>query len=112
MNNWKVEKLLSGESFISKEPGNSMTPLIKSKQPVRLVPITWQETEVGDMVYCKVRGNLYTHLVKAKSDKRGCLIGNNHGRVNGWTKKVYGKVTKVFTSMAEAEKEETNAPKK
>lgn len=101
MHNWKVEKLLSGESIISKESGNSMTPIIKSKQAVKLVPTTWQETKVGDIVYCKVRGNLYTHLVKAKNDKRGCLIGNNHGNINGWTKNVYGKVIKVYSSVEE-----------
>jgi hypothetical protein len=111
MQNWKVEKLLAGKSIISRESGNSMTPLIRSKQPVKLVPITWQETNVGDMVYCKVKGNLYTHLVKAKNDKRGCLIGNNHGRVNGWTKQVYGKVTKVYSSVEESKREETSAQK-
>ena len=93
MQSWKVDKLLSGETIISKEPENSMTPLIKSKQPVELTPIIWEEAEVVDIVYYKVRGNLYTHLVKSKSDKRGCLIGSNRVRVNGWTKKVYGKVT-------------------
>jgi hypothetical protein len=111
MHNWKIKKLLAGESIISREPGNSMTPLIKSKQPVKLVPITWQETNIGDMVCCKVKGNLYTHLVKAQNDKRGCLIGNNHGRINGWTKKVYGKVTKVYSSVEEAKREETSAQK-
>jgi len=111
MRNWKIEKLLAGKTIISREPGNSMTPLIKSKQPVRLAPTTWQETEKGDMVYCKVQGNLYTHLVKAKSEKKGCLIGNNHGRINGWTKNVYGKVTKVYSSMDEVKQEETSAKK-
>ena len=101
MRNFKIEKLLSGKSIISKEPGNSMIPLIKSKQPVLLAPIIWQDTEIGDMVYCKVRGNLYTHLVKAKNDKKGCLIGNNHGHINGWTKNIYGKVIKIYASIKE-----------
>lgn len=39
---------------------------------------------MGDIVFCKVKGRYYTHLVKAKGD-RGVLIGNNHGRINGWT---------------------------
>ncbi len=52
--NWKIEKLLAGETIISKEPGNSMMPLIKSKQPVLLAPATWEEVEIGDIVYCKV----------------------------------------------------------
>jgi len=72
-----------------------MTPLLKSRQPVRIAPVTIDEVDVGDIVYCKVRGNCYTHLVKAKSS-RGCLIGNNHGRINGWTKQVYGKVIEIL----------------
>jgi len=94
--NWKVEKLLAGETIISKEPGNSMTPILESRQAVELTPCTWKEVEIGNIVYCKVRGNYYTHLVKAKNEKRGVQIGNNHGYVNGWTKNVYGKVTKIF----------------
>ena len=96
MKNSKMEKLLAGETIISKEPGNSMTPILQSKQPVELTPTTWENVEVGDIVYCKVRGNFYTHLVKAKNEKRGVQIGNNHGHTNGWTKKVYGKVTNIL----------------
>lgn len=94
--NFKVEKLLAGETIISKEPGNSMTPILKSRQPVELTPATWESVEVGDIVYCKVRKFFYTHLVKAKDENQGVLIGNNHGRINGWTKNVYGKVTKIL----------------
>ena len=96
MKNIKIEKLLNGETIISKEPGNSMLPLIKSKQPVKIEPCTWEDVKVGDIVYCKVRGNIYTHLVKAKNDTRGCLIGNNRGRINGWTKTIYGKVIEIL----------------
>lgn len=94
--NWKVEKLLAGETIISKEPGNSMLPLIKSKQPVVLAPTTWQDVEVGDIVYCKVKGRLFTHLVKAKNEDKGCQIGNNKGHINGWTKQVYGKAIEIM----------------
>ena len=94
--NWKVEKLLSGETIISKEPGNSMLPIIKSKQPVKLQPCTWEDVTVGDIVYCKVHGNLYTHLVKAKDPQKGVQIGNNKGNINGWTKNVYGKVIEIL----------------
>jgi hypothetical protein len=93
---WKIEKLLAGETIISKEPGNSMTPILKSKQPVKIEPATWETVEVGDIVYCKVRGNCYTHLVKGKNEKRGVQIGNNHGHINGWTKQVYGKVIEIL----------------
>lgn len=70
-----------------------MTPLIKSGQEHVLSPINLSDVEVGDIVFCKVKGRYYTHLVKAKGD-RGVLIGNNHGKINGWTKSVFGKVTK------------------
>jgi len=98
--NWKIEKLQAGETIISKEPGNSMTPILMSRQPVEITPCTWEDVEEEDIVYCKVRGSCYTHLVKGKNDKRGVLIGNNHGHLNGWTKKVYGKVTKIINEDA------------
>lgn len=94
--NWKIEKLLLGETIISKEPGNSMLPILKSKQPVKIEPATWETVETGDIVYCKVHGNCYTHLVKAKDANKGCLIGNNHGHLNGWTKQVYGKIIEIL----------------
>ena len=96
MKNWKVEKLLKGEIIISKEPGNSMLPLIKSKQPVEITPCSWEDVKTGDIVYCKIRGRYYTHLVKGINGNRGVLIGNNRGRINGWTKNVYGRVTKIL----------------
>lgn len=94
--NWKIEKLAAGETIISKETGNSMLPLIKSKQPVKLAPATWEQIQPGDIVYCKVKGSLYTHLVQAIDPLKGCLISNNKGRINGWTKNVFGKVIEVI----------------
>jgi hypothetical protein len=94
--NYKLEKLQAGESFVTSEGGNSMTPLIKSGQEHILAPVTLDEVEVDDIVYCKVKGRFYTHLVKAKNDKRGFLIGNNKGGLNGWTKQIYGKVVEVL----------------
>lgn len=93
---WKIDKLLAGETIISKEPGNSMLPIIKSRQPVKLAPCTWEQIIVGDIVYCKVSGNLYTHKVYAIDPKKGCQIGNNKGFVNGWTKQIFGKVIEIL----------------
>jgi hypothetical protein len=90
MINWKVEKLLSGETITSKEAGNSMLPILKSRQPVVLEPTDWTKVKVGDIVYCRCKGHFYTHLVKATNNKKGVLIGNNKGHLNGWTKQVYG----------------------
>ena len=96
MPNYKLQRLQDGETFVTSERGNSMVPLIKSGQDHRLTPATWEECEVGDIVYCKVKGKFYTHLVKAKSSKRGLQIGNNKGNVNGWTRSVFGRVVEVL----------------
>lgn len=96
MRNYKVEKLQKGESFVTSEKGNSMVPLITSGQDHMLSPVTLEELQVGDICYCKVRGNYYTHLVTAKDPNKGVQISNNHGYVNGWTKNVYGKVTEIY----------------
>lgn len=96
MRNFKLEKLQNGESFTTSEKGNSMVPILKSGQEHILAPATWEEVEKGDVVYCKVKGNHYTHLVKGKNDKKGCLIGNNKGGINGWTKQVFGKVIEIL----------------
>lgn len=96
MRNYKLEKLQNGETFVTSERGNSMIPLIKSGQEHKLAPAKWEDVSVGDIVYCKVNGNFYTHLVKAKDEQRGVQIGNNKGGINGWTKQVYGKVTEVL----------------
>ncbi len=97
MRNYKLERLQNGETFVTSEKGNSMVPLIRSGQEHKLAPAKWEDVEKGDIVYCKVSGKFYTHLVKAKEEKRGVLIGNNTGRINGWTKHVYGKVIEVLS---------------
>lgn len=91
----KLDRLKAGESFYTSERGNSIIPLIKSGQVHKLAPAKLEEVSVGDIVYCKVRGHFYTHLVKAKGDK-GCFIGNNRGGNNGWTKQIFGKVVEIL----------------
>ena len=95
MRNFKLEKLQKGETFTTSERGNSMTPIIKSGQEHVLAPVKLEDCKVGDVVYCKVKSNYYTHLVKAKDLNKGLLIGNNRGGINGWTKQVYGKVVEI-----------------
>ena len=93
--NYKLERLEKGETFVTNEKGNSMCPIIKSNQDHLLAPVKIEDVEVGDIVYCFVKGNFYTHLVKGIGE-RGCLIGNNRGGINGWTKKIYGKVIEIL----------------
>ncbi len=67
-----------------------MTPLINSGDKIELKPCKIEHLAVGDIVLCRVNGNTYLHLVKAISDGR-VQIGNNHGKINGWTRTIYGK---------------------
>ena len=101
MRNYKLERLEKGETFRTSEKGNSMTPLIYSGQEHILAPVKLEEVKVGDIVYCKVHGRFYTHLVKAINRDKGLQIGNNHGHINGWTKQVYGRVTEVCGRLTE-----------
>lgn len=92
MRNFKVEKLEKGECIISREPGNSMTPKLQSREPVILEPMNdWNMFEKDDIAYIKIHGNYYTHLVYGVDKEKGLLIGNNHGHVQGWTRKVFAK---------------------
>jgi len=92
------ECLLRGEVCQVKPRGNSMMPLVHSGDTVTLEPVSPATLEHGDIVLCRVKGNDYLHLVKG-IDVPGerVLIGNNRGRLNGWTsfKNVFGKATLV-----------------
>ena len=71
-----------------------MTPILLSGDVVTVDPITSDtKLEKGDIVIAKVRGRVYMHLIKAVRNGE-YLIGNNHGRENGWTKQIYGKMRK------------------
>ena len=96
MKHWKQTALEEGKTFETSEKGNSMTPLIKSGQRHILEPVKLEDCEINDIVFCKVKGNYYTHKVIAKSDERGLQIGNNHGNINGWTKQIFGRVKEIL----------------
>lgn len=83
---WAAARALvaGGRNVEYSEGGNSMLPLIKSRQPVTLSPVDATKLEKGDIVLVKVNRNVYTHLVKGVRVGQ-VLIGNNHGRINGWT---------------------------
>lgn len=88
-----IDKLLAGSQVSFRPVGNSMSPKIKSGQLVTFSPDVSQ-VDVGDIVLCKVNGNIMVHLVSAIQGER-YQISNNRGHVNGWTKKIYGKVIRV-----------------
>lgn len=96
MIHWKEDQLKQGKTITVKESGNSMSPTLKHQQMHVLTPVIWQECNLGDIVFCKVKGRYYTHLVLAKDNIKGLLIGNIRGRANGWTIQVFGKVTEIL----------------
>lgn len=87
-----VQVLLNKKSCLVHGIGNSMTPILKSGEVVRVNPIT-EDTVIkkGDIVLCRVNRNTYLHKVTGIKGNQ-YQISNNHGHVNGWTTKVYGKV--------------------
>lgn len=74
--------------------GNSMMPVLESG--TTLFYYRTDTYNVGDIVFCKVRGRyIDAHKiikVRMQSGKRQYLIANNAGHENGWTSTVYGKV--------------------
>jgi phage repressor protein C with HTH and peptisase S24 domain len=97
--NWleHAKKLQAGETISFRPKGNSMLPKIKSGQLCTVAPFAeGEEPKKNDIVFCKVNGNWYVHLVTAVQGER-VQISNNHGHVNGWTSRsqVYGKCIKV-----------------
>src|SRR5215468_8645818 len=91
-----IDKLRKGETVQFRPRGNSMKGKIDSGQLCTVAPIKAEEVEVGDIVLCKVNGNQYLHLVKARQGQR-FQIGNNRGRINGWVSPngIYGKCIRI-----------------
>ena len=92
------EELAVGEKASMKVFGNSMLPLIKSGSLLSFKACP--EYEIGDIVFCKVKGHyIDAHKIKAKEqlskNKTAYLISNNKGYENGWTTIIYGKVVEV-----------------
>jgi phage repressor protein C with HTH and peptisase S24 domain len=96
MNYDKYREELESNRVVQFRPkGNSMRPRILSNQLITVSPNT-SDISVDDIVFCKVRGHYYVHLVTAIDKKNSRYqISNNSGYVNGWTKSIYGKVIRV-----------------
>ena len=70
--------------------GHSMMPILKSGSLLTFRKQT--SYEIGDIVFCKVRGRFIdAHKIVKMHPHRGYLIANNHGHENGWTKTIYGR---------------------
>lgn len=99
--NWEKYKhaLKSKKPVSFRQKGRSMEPIIKSGQLITLEKVELSSLRVEDIVFCKVNGVYYVHIIKEikYSDKYYFKIGNNKKRINGWTSedKVYGKVVAI-----------------
>lgn len=90
-----ISRLNNGELVSIRLSGYSMKPLIHSKQKITLSKPE-NTLKVGDIVFVKVKGKYYYHLL---SDNKDDLyqISNNYNHVNGWVNrsKIFGIVIKI-----------------
>ncbi len=74
--------------------GHSMRPILESGSL-----LTFERRagyEVGDIVFCKVRGRyIDAHKITKIDSQFRYLISNNHNHDNGWTRTIYGKVVRA-----------------
>ena len=95
-NKISADKLKEGKNIILVGYGQSMTPKLKSGQAVLMTPVKENTIlEKGDIVFCKVKGHYYCHLISAVNNGT-YQISNNHGHVNGWISRnnIFGKMLK------------------
>lgn len=93
-----AEHLKNGETCKVIGFGQSMTPILKSGQPVIVEPLKQDaKLEKNDIVFCKVNGHFYLHKISAVKNK-SYQISNNHGHVNGTVSRntIYGKVVEIL----------------
>ncbi|HEY6902513.1 MAG TPA: S26 family signal peptidase, partial [Puia sp.] len=68
-----------------------MLPILKSGSLLTFIRAA--DYNIGDIVFCKVKGRyIDAHKITKTDQSKGYLIANNHGFENGWTKIIYGKV--------------------
>lgn len=87
--NWAephIRQLADGQLATFRPRGRSMEPIIRDNQLVTVRPLREGEPKVGDVVLVTVRDFTYFHLV-VKIQDNTYLIGNNHGRRNGWVER-------------------------
>jgi hypothetical protein len=58
-----------------------MVGRIGGGQLITIAPVSFSDIRVDDIVFCRVKGNFYVHLVKAIGQDGRLQIGNNHGHM-------------------------------
>ena len=77
----------------------SMPPVLKLGQPVRVVPIDDSiSLNKNDIVFVKISGHYYLHKISAIKNDVSYQKSNNNGHINGWVSRnsIYGKVVEIL----------------
>ena len=78
-----AEHLKNGEECIVVGFSQSMTPILKSGRPVRVVPIDNSiNLNKNDIVFVKISGHYYLHKISATKNGVSYQISNNHWHIN------------------------------
>lgn len=86
-----TKTLEGGQDAAMKVFGNSMRPIITSG--AKLLFRRTDDYQIGDVVFCKVKGRLIDAHKIIKIDSKGrFMIANNLGRENGWASQIFGRV--------------------
>jgi len=112
-----MKALVTGETVLHWEFGNSMFPILMSGEYCKIRPITNpNEVNIGDPVFCSFQGQYFmVHRCIDKVERDGAMwfkIGTTGNTVYGWTDEVYGiaEPTNIFQEgeppVEESEKEE------
>lgn len=105
----QILNILQEKGEVSFKPhGNSMVPKIHSGDLVRVKAVEASIYQVGDIVYCKVKGNYYLHILVAIDFTNSRFqIANNRGHINGWigSNSMYGLCIEVAGKILVSEEE-------
>lgn len=94
-----MEKALNeGKSVLHWEEGNSLYPIIKSREYCLVKPIkNIDDVKVGDCVFCIVRGyhmiHRVTDIITHKNEGKWFKIGDTWDTTFGWTRNILGIAT-------------------
>lgn len=101
-----IEQLQAGRVVQIHPAGHSMTGRVSDGDLVTLQPCLPEDLAAGDVVLARVQGRRSSHLVlhlviKCETDR--FLIGNNHGRIDGWVsaQNIFGKLRQVEPAISE-----------
>jgi len=110
-----MKALVTGETIMHWESGNSMFPILMSEEYCKIRPVTDpNEVNVGDAVFCSFRGQYFmVHRCIDKVERDDTIwfkIGTTGSMIYGWTNEVYGiaESTNIFQERLEEEEKEAS----